>query len=204
MSAASSETAPGSAPLGPDQLHTLMFRRFRSLRDVEITLQSRFTVLIGANGSGKSSVLDGAHLLSQVLVPIHGEAKRTGGAAGLVFQGDRAVELVTTHDGKTAALGLRMATADSGFWLTAEAAEPTDTNPKRRFALGYGREWKGWKHPSKSPEDGEFMKGLRADPIARLGACVRLRLDARRARKPSHSDKSALSFRLTDLDSRRP
>ncbi|MCB9703305.1 MAG: AAA family ATPase [Myxococcales bacterium] len=41
------------------------FRNFKCLRAVDLNF-GRMTVLVGANGSGKSSVLAGIHLLSQI------------------------------------------------------------------------------------------------------------------------------------------
>jgi len=38
------------------------FENFKGLRDVEITFESRFTVLVGPNGTGKTSVLQGVEL----------------------------------------------------------------------------------------------------------------------------------------------
>src|ERR1700722_13048381 len=43
------------------------FENFKALRDVEITFDSRLTVLVGPNGSGKTSVLQGIHLFGQFL-----------------------------------------------------------------------------------------------------------------------------------------
>lgn len=42
------------------------FQNFKALRDVEITFDSRLTVLVGPNGSGKTSVLQGIHALQQL------------------------------------------------------------------------------------------------------------------------------------------
>jgi energy-coupling factor transporter ATP-binding protein EcfA2 len=42
------------------------FENFKALRDVEITFDSRLTVLVGPNGSGKTSVLQGIHFLTQL------------------------------------------------------------------------------------------------------------------------------------------
>src|SRR5436305_1424645 len=42
------------------------FQNFKALRDVEITFDSRLTVLVGPNGSGKTSVLRAISLLGQV------------------------------------------------------------------------------------------------------------------------------------------
>ena len=56
------------------------FQNFKALKDVEITFDSRLTVLVGPNGSGKSSVLRGLDWLCQMTygipatelhIPIH-------------------------------------------------------------------------------------------------------------------------------------
>src|SRR5688572_15751187 len=44
------------------------FQNFKALRDVEITFDSRLTVLVGPNGSGKTSVLQGIMFLTQLAV----------------------------------------------------------------------------------------------------------------------------------------
>jgi predicted ATPase len=44
------------------------FQNFKALRDVEITFDSRLTVIVGPNGSGKTSVLQGIHALGQLAV----------------------------------------------------------------------------------------------------------------------------------------
>src|SRR4051812_11977868 len=46
-------------------IHSVRFRNFKALRDVEIALD-RFTVLIGPNSSGKTSVLEGLHHLTRL------------------------------------------------------------------------------------------------------------------------------------------
>ena len=47
-------------------IYRAKFQNFKALRDVEITFDSRLTVLVGPNGSGKTSVLQGMHALSQL------------------------------------------------------------------------------------------------------------------------------------------
>jgi predicted ATPase len=42
------------------------FQNFKALRDVEVTFDSRLTVLVGPNGSGKTSVLQGIQFLTQL------------------------------------------------------------------------------------------------------------------------------------------
>ncbi|MBX9628730.1 MAG: AAA family ATPase [Gemmataceae bacterium] len=45
------------------------FRNFKSLREVDVTFDSRLTVLVGPNGSGKSSILEGINYLARVAKP---------------------------------------------------------------------------------------------------------------------------------------
>lgn len=49
-------------------IHRAKFQNFKALRDVEVTFDSRLTVLVGPNGSGKTSLLQGMHALSQLAV----------------------------------------------------------------------------------------------------------------------------------------
>jgi predicted ATPase len=51
-------------------IHKVSIRNFKCLRDVRITLE-RFTVFVGPNASGKSSVLQALDLLSQVFASPH-------------------------------------------------------------------------------------------------------------------------------------
>lgn len=44
-------------------IHKAKFENFKGLKDVEVTFDSRFTVLVGPNGTGKTSVLEGIHAL---------------------------------------------------------------------------------------------------------------------------------------------
>lgn len=78
-------------------IHRAKFQNFKALRDVEVTFDSRLTVLVGPNGSGKTSVLQGMHALSQLAVVSGNDADVTLprlteylsiGATGRVFQID--------------------------------------------------------------------------------------------------------------------
>jgi DNA repair exonuclease SbcCD ATPase subunit len=40
-------------------IHRAKFQNFKALRDVEVTFDSRLTVIVGPNGSGKTSLLQG-------------------------------------------------------------------------------------------------------------------------------------------------
>src|SRR4051794_38247852 len=50
-------------------IHRAKFQNFKALRDVEVTFDSRLTVLVGPNGSGKTSILQGIHFLTQLAAP---------------------------------------------------------------------------------------------------------------------------------------
>jgi energy-coupling factor transporter ATP-binding protein EcfA2 len=54
-------------------IHRAKFQNFKALRDVEVTFDSRLTVLVGPNGSGKTSVLQGIHALSQLAIVSGGD-----------------------------------------------------------------------------------------------------------------------------------
>jgi predicted ATPase len=47
-------------------IHRAKFQNFKALKDVEVTFDSRLTVLVGPNGSGKTSVLRGLFWLCQM------------------------------------------------------------------------------------------------------------------------------------------
>ena len=58
-------------------IHRALFRNFKALRNVDITFDSRLTVLVGPNGSGKTSVLQGINFLTEpVLARARGRSDR--------------------------------------------------------------------------------------------------------------------------------
>ncbi len=52
-------------------IHRAKFQNFKALRDVEVTFDSRLTVLVGPNGSGKTSVLQG---IDSICITLRNEA----------------------------------------------------------------------------------------------------------------------------------
>ena len=55
-------------------IHRAKFQNFKALRDVEVTFDSRLTVLVGPNGSGKTSVLQGLETISLLARGTPGDA----------------------------------------------------------------------------------------------------------------------------------
>ncbi|MBT3221137.1 MAG: AAA family ATPase [Proteobacteria bacterium] len=71
-------------------LSTVHFRNFKVLRNVSISLE-RMTVLVGANGCGKSSVLQGLDWLLAMTRRHEGEGSLVNGRAGAFFSGNRSL-----------------------------------------------------------------------------------------------------------------
>jgi DNA repair ATPase RecN len=59
-------------------------QNYKSLKDVEMTFDSRLTVLVGANGSGKSSVLRCIHALCEMAGPTDISSNAVGDFVGRV------------------------------------------------------------------------------------------------------------------------
>lgn len=186
---AASVTAPRPAPV-PGHVRSLVFRGLRSLLDVRVELASRLTVLVGANGSGKSSVLDGAHYLSQLLWVRRGENLNLQALAERLFVGERALDRLKTRGPDMADLLLAIRTRNGDLWLSASTS---DEGAHYRLSIAEQRAIDGappWS-AEQFVETGAPMslKDLQRSPQAfGLGSCVRLRLDARQAKKPSHSE----------------
>jgi predicted ATPase len=64
-------------------IHGVRFRNFKALRDVELPLD-RFTVLVGPNASGKTSVLEGLHLLTRLVAHDPARVFEEAGGIGVI------------------------------------------------------------------------------------------------------------------------
>jgi DNA replication and repair protein RecF len=85
------------------RLETLRVRGLRCLTDVVIPLEPGVTVFAGANGAGKTSVLEAAYLLS------HARSFRSGAKDALLQRGGESLSIFTElrhDDGRTHRLGL--------------------------------------------------------------------------------------------------
>lgn len=188
MSTQAAHAAPPRPRPVPGHLRSLVFRGLRSLLDVRIELASRLTVLVGANGSGKSSVLDGAHYLCQTLLPVGAsDASLDGRIAEIFSEGDEFAQLVTRGTGVTGA-SLGMVTTQGSVWLRGTLQDYFELAVGELDALADAEEWRA----TDSVTSEELLPGLRRleghPRTTGIGPCVRLRLDARRAKKPSYSE----------------
>lgn len=76
------------------RLERLQLQRLRCISDVSLTFGPGFNVLVGANGAGKTSVLEAAFLLS------HGRSFRSGAREALVQRGGAGLNIFSSvvHD----------------------------------------------------------------------------------------------------------
>lgn len=85
------------------RLERLQLRGLRCIEEIALTFEPGFNVLVGANGAGKTSVLEAAFLLS------HGRSFRSGARDALVRRGSSALSIFSTvrhDDGRLLRLGL--------------------------------------------------------------------------------------------------
>jgi predicted ATPase len=104
-------------------IHRARFQNYKALKAVEITFDSRLTVLVGPNGSGKTSVLRGIYWLCQ-LATGNNLSQQT---ASQIVQG-----LNTTYSGPTGEQFFELLDMTSG----AETGIRFRTHPKERFNPG--------------------------------------------------------------------
>ncbi|MCA9641004.1 MAG: AAA family ATPase [Polyangiaceae bacterium] len=65
-------------------IERIHYKGFKSLRDV-VFEPGRFAVIVGRNGSGKSTMLEGIRKMCMLAQPLPGEGRRVGGRPALVF-----------------------------------------------------------------------------------------------------------------------
>lgn len=166
------------------------FAGFKCLADVRIAFPSRFTLLVGKNASGKSSVLDGIHLASQLLIPVAGERQHAHGRAGLVFRGAYDPERLATHGHRALHvwLGGQSDGADVQLHVSAGDLAVPGQKPDRFRAEWHSASGTGVLNFDR-PELGALDEWSRS---TRLGSVVRLRLSVTTARRPSLPPSGAI------------
>jgi predicted ATPase len=142
-------------------IRNVRIQNFKSLRDVSIDLE-RFTVFVGANGSGKTSVLEA----------IHNAVRAATGDPQKVFAHERHGDWIYTRGG-SGDLSIRCET--SGGEFSVEASPPPGYPPSAD--LLQKERWEYRVSPSGS---------ALADPLEPIRRMVFLRLNAARMAMPSY------------------
>lgn len=188
-------------------LDRVSFRNFKCLRTVDLDL-GRITVLVGANGCGKSSVLTGIHLLSQAGLRSSDPRVSEWSRLRKLFSGPRDPRRLAPL-GATIEFAMRQLDADE---LRLTIALPTATDdehaPDPRFAVRVD----GPAGPLEASDDGSSR--LLDDPrVRRFASVVYLHLDATLMVRPSpaveeqprmHFDGEGLASTLAWLAGREP
>lgn len=193
----------GSAILG-GMLREASFRNFKALADVRVRL-GEVTCLVGANASGKTSVLEGIECLTRLaLRPEVEDEEHLYRRFDGIFGGRYAPDRVRTV-GVSDAIILELLSAQSlQVKLTPEAGGSSWLRQAKLTGPGMSVEYREKKPHSHAP----FFSALEATGIA---SALRLRLDPERLREPSFSEDeiprldregaglaSVISFLLSD------
>jgi hypothetical protein len=154
------------------------FLSYKCLADVTIEL-GRMTLLVGANASGKSSVLDGLHLLCQLGVPRADESKAYGYRPGAVFSGPHSAERLRTF-GHTGPLRIEASAGQGEVTRVAlaVAAEPASSSAGVSFTVQVelpGESRRSITVPPNPSGTSTFFQDLETRGF---GRAVRLRLDS--------------------------
>lgn len=109
------------------------FRNFKGLREVDVDL-APFTVIVGKNGAGKTSILQGIHYASQIGVRRAGEDESPAGRLGLLFSGRRDPRRLLTWPGH-GTMQLTLTEDEGGFLSVVIDAPPDDEGVLCQFQV---------------------------------------------------------------------
>ncbi|MGK3967653.1 AAA family ATPase [Sorangium sp. So ce118] len=151
----------------------MRFKSFKCLADVTIEL-GRMTLLVGANASGKSSVLDGLHLLCQLGAPRAYKPDAATHRAGVVFSRAFSPERLRTWGQEGS---VRIEGSEAGVTALAVDVEPGFDGSFDRFMIEFlvGDRIERITLPDDFNNAGTFFREL---DRRGFGHVVRLRLDA--------------------------
>jgi predicted ATPase len=180
-------------------IERVRFKNFRALRSVEVGFEP-LTVIVGPNGSGKTSVLEGTHYIAQL-------AQKSLSA---VLDGPYSPDLVTSVgwddkegmtldeflDHRTMLLGAEGRwDGDSGsleLFVKFNWDEETEQVP---FTARLRARWAG-KEVEINPTDDSLIRSLEMKPLRKaFGAALFLRLSSRQLAAPSYLEEEAPAIR---------
>lgn len=163
-------------------IHAVRLRNFKALRDINLALD-RFTVLVGPNGSGKTSVLEGIHCLTRL----------ANADPSAVFEGAASIGVLSSRGAEGVfELGLRGTFRRKEGELSVSFAAIEDYPFTDTYLLEsrWGDRRSSVRRELHPPEDGD-ARGAQAAELP-LGLVLReaayLRFDCARLAQPSYSD----------------
>lgn len=169
------------------------FEGFKLLRDVEFAL-GRFNVIVGENGTGKSSILEGLHYLLQLAAPSMEGDREIGGRLAAMFRGDLDVSLLCSRPD---AAHLRISVAAEcarmfgASWTRADA-DSADGPFRMEFLRAEDGKPQGVISQSLSNRPGRttFYDHPLLEEVGKLGlhSVLRLRLSATQLSTDHYSD----------------
>jgi predicted ATPase len=156
------------------------FKNFKALADVRVPLRPR-TCIVGANASGKTSVLEGIHCLARLAVPQEDERGYTFGRVGRIFGGRFEPQRIRTI-GRTTPIDLGL----KSDWYLRLTIVPEKDEPAQRFGgqVIHAGQTTGlnFERPGNTAD---FYGAVAATGI---GRAVRLRLEPARLMEPSYTE----------------
>lgn len=163
-------------------LKSLQFRGFKALREVDLDDLPRLTVLVGPNGSGKTSVLEAIHYVAQLgtrpfcsIFNNHRDPKH------LLRRGE---------DELSVSLSGEWAGSEGNLTLTIEREvvnRPPPEEPLEGHKLKINGSWGDQTYTTEN--DGEVLWNHLPDFGSEIARVVMLRLEASRLAKPSYSEQ---------------
>jgi predicted ATPase len=155
------------------------FLSYKCLADVPTIELGRMTLLLGANASGKSSVLDGLHLLCQLGVPQVDESHANGYRPGAVFSGLHSAERLRTF-GRTGPLRIEASAGQGEVTRVAlaVAAEPAFGSADVRFTVEVELPGESRRSITVPPNPSGTTAFFHDLETRGFGRAVRLRLDS--------------------------
>ncbi len=169
--------------LGP-VISRVRFHNFKALAKLVVEMD-RLTVLVGANATGKTSVLDGLDALTRLGVPQLEESTHTLGRAGRVFRGRLAPDKLRTLAGEDHVLIEVMDENDRSAGCRIDVGSVQQ--PALNFTVAYDRARASFPDAGRTELEKEHIFGLFAK--VGLGSAVYLHLDPSRLSQPSYVEE---------------
>lgn len=167
------------------------FENFKLLRKVELPL-AQFSVIVGANGSGKTTVLQGLEYLLQMARMRDLDDAKAGGRAKSFFKDERSPQMLLARPG---AKYLRVRVQGDQFERFELICKWIADSASHEFTLGFqgaGPAASSCTHSFKSAESIDSL--LRSVHDAGIGPAVRLQLNASRLAADHYSEEEAAAI----------